>query len=102
MKRELAVAGIALVVSILLSSPTLAQTKNPALNAAPAPASIETAAPTHTEEISIDDAIMMASTPEERAAVLRRCAGPPPRIAPAATAVVPASEPASEPAALVH
>lgn len=102
MKREFAVAGIALVVSILLSSPTLAQTKPTPLNAAPAPASIETAAPAQADEISIDDAIMMASTPEERAAVLRRCAGPPPRIAPAATPVAPASEPASEPAVRTH
>lgn len=98
MKRELALAGIALVVSVLLSSPTFAQTSNATPNAAPAPAPIEVTAPAHVavqaEELSIDDAIMMASTPEERAAVLRRCSGPPPRIAPAATPVAPAHEPA--------
>lgn len=98
MKREFAVAGIALVVSILLSSPTFAQTKNPAPNAAPAPAPIETTAPAHApmlaEELSIDDAIMMASTPEERAAVLRRCSGPPPRFMTPVVAEAPASEPA--------
>ncbi len=94
MKRELAVAGIALVVSILLSSPTFAQEKTSALNASPAPAPIETVTSVHEEELSIDDAIRMASTPAERAAVLRRCAGPPPRFMTPAAAEAPASEPA--------
>lgn len=91
MKRELAVAGIALVVSILLSSPTFAQTP---IAATPAPAPIETVAPVHVEELSIDDAIMMASTQEERAMLIRRCAGPPPRFMTPVVAEAPASEPA--------
>ena len=98
MKREFALAGIALVVSVLLSSPTFAQTSQPQTNVAPAPAPIETAieatAPAQVEELSIDDAIMMASTPAERAAVLRRCSGPPPRLRVAVVAEAPASEPA--------
>ena len=86
MKREFALAGIALVVSVLLSSPSFAQTSQPQTNVAPAPAQVE--------ELSIDDAIMMASTPAERAAVLRRCSGPPPRLRVAVVAEAPASEPA--------
>ena len=94
MKREFAVAGIALVISILLSSPTFAQTPQPPLAAAPAPATIEIIAPAQPEELSIDEAIMMASTPQERAMVLRRCAGPPPRLKPVASADAPTGEPA--------
>ncbi len=37
MKRELALAGIALVVSILLSSPTIAEPKHKPARAEPAP-----------------------------------------------------------------
>jgi hypothetical protein len=94
MKREFALAGIALVVSVLLSSPTFAQTPQPQISATPAPAPVEVTAPAHAEELSIDDAIMMASTPAERAAVLRRCSGPPPRLRVAVKAEAPASEPA--------
>ena len=94
MKREFALAGIALVISVLLSSPTFAQTSQPQAAATPAPAPIEVTAPAHAEELSIDDAIMMASTPAERAAVLRRCSGPPPRLRVAVVAEAPASEPA--------
>lgn len=94
MKREFALAGIALVVSVLLSSPTFAQTPQPLAAATPAPAPVEVTAPAHAEELSIDDAIMMASTPAERAAVLRRCSGPPPRLRGAVKAEAPASEPA--------
>jgi hypothetical protein len=91
MKREFALAGIALVVSVLLSSPTFAQTPQPQAAATPAPAPVEVTAPAHAEELSIDDAIMMASTPAERAAVLRRCSG---RLRVAVKAEAPASEPA--------
>ena len=94
MKREFALAGIALVVSVLLSSPTFAQTPQPQVAATPAPAPIETVAPAQAEELSIDVAIMLASTPAERSAVLRRCSGPPPRIMTPVKAEVPASEPA--------
>ncbi len=79
MKREFAIAGIALVVSILLSSPSLAQT-------APAkaePASVASTATEDTiavEEISLDDAILLASSPEDMKRLMMRCAGPPPQL----------------------
>lgn len=94
MKRELALTGIALLVSVLLSSPTFADPAKPTAKATLAPAPIEATAPAQAEELSLDDAILLASTPQERAAVLRRCAGPPPHIAPAASHEAPASEPA--------
>lgn len=96
MKREFALAGIALVISVLLSSPTFAQTpqQNVTTNATPAPAPIDTVARVQLEELSMDDAIMMARTQEERAMVLRRCSGPPPRLRAPVVAEAPASEPA--------
>lgn len=93
MKREFALAGIALVVSILLSSPTVAQTPQPQTAAAAAPGPIELVAPAQAEELSIDDAIMLARTPEERTAVLRRCSGPPPRLRAPVVTEAPAREP---------
>lgn len=78
MKRQLAVTGIALVVSILLSSPALAGGPPPAAKPAPAPVVAEVS-DVNVEEMSIDEAIMYASTPEERHRVMMRCAGPPPR-----------------------
>lgn len=98
MKRELALTGLALLVSVLLSSPTFADPARPTAKAAPAPAPVEAPlavnAVTPVEELSLDDAILLAATPEERAAVLRRCAGPPPRIAVAASVDARTSEPA--------
>jgi hypothetical protein len=94
MKREIALTSFALLVSVLLSSPTFAQTPRPSANAAPAPAPIEATAPLNPEELSIDDAILFASTPEERAAIIRRCAGPPPKFVTPLSAKVPSSEPA--------
>lgn len=76
MKRELALAGIALVVSILLSSPSIAQT-TPA-KSEPAPVAATHEAPA-LEEMSLDDAILFASTADERKRLLMRCAGPAPR-----------------------
>ncbi len=82
MKREFAIAGIAFVVSILLSSPSLAQTTpakaEPAATPAPAATSVSIDAPA-LEEISLDDAILFASSLEDRKRLLMRCAGPPPR-----------------------
>ncbi len=98
MKRELAITGIALVVSILLSSPSIAQTKPP--EAQPAPAATEAAATNDAnaraslDEMTLDDAILFASSPEDRASLLMRCAGPPPRPLETATRLEPASEPA--------
>lgn len=92
MKRELALTGIALLVSVLLSSPAMAQIAPKPANVDPAPTPIETVALAALEDLSIDDAILMASTPQERAMVLRRCAGPPPRMA--AKVEPPASKPA--------
>jgi hypothetical protein len=94
MKREFALAGIALVVSILLSSPTLAQTPQLQPAAADARVPIELVAPALAEELSMDDAIMLARTQEERTAVLRRCSGPPPRLRAPAVTEAPARAPA--------
>ena len=97
MKRELALTGVALLISVLLSSPTFAQTSLQTPNAKPAPAPIvETHAP-QMEELSLDEAIMTAQTPEDRARLLMRCAGPPPKLALLSLA---APEPASEPAVI--
>jgi hypothetical protein len=90
MKREFAIAGFALVVSILLSSPSLAQT---------APAKAEPAAPVVTheapvlEEMSLDEAVLFASSAEDRKRLLVRCIGPRPRQPDAVALTEPASEP---------
>lgn len=97
MKREFAIAGLALVVSILLSSPSIAQTAPEKTKPAAEPAAAITteAAPALSlEEMSLDDAILFASSPEDRMRVLMRCAGPPPRIAPEMASLELASEPA--------
>jgi hypothetical protein len=80
MKRELAIAGIALVVSILLSSPSIAQTSPDKAEPAASIATEVTPSPV-LEEMSFDEAILLASTPEDRKRLLMRCAGPPPRAA---------------------
>lgn len=99
MKNAIFATGAALVIAVLLSSPTFAQTPNKrATEAAPAPAPIiEQAAP--AEEASIDDLILFASTPEDRARLMLRCAGPPPRPLHSTQAD---SQPASEPVFLAH
>lgn len=88
MKNAIFVTGAALLLAVLLSSPTFAQTGQTA-SAAPAPAPVETpvetpvtapvTAPEPAADVAIDALIETASTPEDRAALLRRCAGPPPR-----------------------
>lgn len=83
MKREFAIAGIALVVSILLSSPSLAQTAPAKAEPAATPASVASTATEDTiavEEISLDDAILLASSPEDMKRLMMRCAGPPPAL----------------------
>jgi hypothetical protein len=97
MKREFAIAGLALVVSILLSSPSIAQTapekaKPSAEHVAEATTDAEPAF--SLEEMSLDDAILFASSPEDRIRVLMRCAGPPPRIAPEMASLEPSTAPA--------
>ena len=97
MKREFAIAGLALVVSILLSSPSIAQTAPEMAKPAAEPvaeATTEAAPEFSLEEMSLDDAILFASSPEDRMRVLMRCAGPPPRVAPEMASLEPASEPA--------
>lgn len=96
MKREFAIAGLALVVSILLSSPSIAQTTPDKAKPAAEPAAAvttEAAPPVSFEELSLDEAILFASSPEDRMRVLMRCAGPPPRVAPELASLEPASEP---------
>lgn len=97
MKREFAIAGLALVVSILLSSPSIAQTAPEMAKPAAEPvaeAATDAAPEFSLEEMSLDDAILFASSPEDRMRVLMRCAGPPPRVAPEMASLEPASEPA--------
>lgn len=84
MKNAILATGAALLLAVLLSSPTFAQTGQTA-RAAPAPAPVETpvtapvTAPEPAADVAIDALIETAATPEDRAALLRRCAGPPPR-----------------------
>jgi len=97
MKRELAVTGIALIVSILLSSPSLAQTQ-PAMNAKPAPAPAES--PAEPEPIlSLDEIVQGDFAVEDRTKMLMKCIGPPPRPFHSTQAE---NLPASEPAVLVN
>jgi hypothetical protein len=74
-KRALAVTGAAVVIAMLLSSPTFAQTSQPALNAKPAPAPVAEPA----ADVPLDGLIEEAMTAEDRARMLLRCVGPPPR-----------------------
>lgn len=92
MNRALAVTGAAIVIAVLLSSPTFAQTGQPSPNAKPAPAAAEPAA-----DVPLDGLIDEAMTQDDRARLLLRCIGPPPRPLPTTRAE---SEPASEPAVL--
>jgi hypothetical protein len=97
MKNAILATGAALLLAVLLSSPTFAQTSNqPPLNAAPAPAPIVSGEP--AADVSIDALIDEAQTLEDRAALLRRCVGPPPRPMPAEIAK---EAPATEPAVVV-
>lgn len=79
MKRELAVTGVALLISVLLSSPVFAQTKPQALNAAPAPAPVEAAVDAPEPVLSLDELVQGDVSPEDRAKLIMRCIGPPPR-----------------------
>ena len=97
MKREFAIAGLALVVSILLSSPSIAQTSPGKTKPAAEPVAETTTAAEPAlslEEMSLDDAILFASSHEDRMRVLTRCAGPPPQAMPPMASLEPVSEPA--------
>ncbi|MFT3723829.1 MAG: hypothetical protein QM773_09605 [Hyphomonadaceae bacterium] len=98
MKNAMLATGAALLLAVLLSSPTFAQTAKPPLNAAPAPAPAAVEQP--AADVPIDALIETASTPEDRIALLRRCAGPPPRPMPAKD--VAKTEPMSEPAVITQ
>jgi hypothetical protein len=97
MKNAILATGAAILIAVLLSSPTFAQTAKPPVNAAPAPAPVAVEEP--AADVPIDALIETASTPEDRIALLRRCAGPPPRPMPAQVARF---EPASEPAVIAQ
>ncbi len=94
MKNAILATGAALVLAVLLSSPTFAQTANPSRDTPPTPAAAPAA------DAPIDALIETATTPEDRIALLRRCAGPPPRPMPAKE--VAAARPAAEPAVLAQ
>ena len=94
MKRELALTGVALLISVLLSSPTFAETKPQALNAAPAPAPVEAAVDATEPVLSLDELVQGDIAPEDRAKLIMRCIGPPPHPLHSTQAD---SQPASEP-----
>ena len=98
MKRELAVTGLALIVSILLSSPSVAQTQPASTNAKPSPAPVETVDAAEPI-LSLDELVQGDFAPEDRARMLMRCIGPPPRPLHSTQAE---TQPASEPAVLVN
>lgn len=91
MKNAILATGAALLIAVLLSSPTFAQTSNqqPA-NAAPAPAAIAAEVPAADTPI---DELIDGDITLDRADLIRRCAGPPPRPFPTTRAE---QEPASE------
>jgi hypothetical protein len=77
MKNAILATGAALLIAVLLSSPTFAQTstQQPA-NAAPAPAPAAIGAPAADTPI---DELIDGDITLDRAELIRRCAGPPPR-----------------------
>ncbi len=80
--------AIAIVLALGVSAPAMAQqAANPPANAAD-PGLID------------EDLILEATTQEDRAMMLRRCAGPPPR--PIASTATPKETPLSEPAVVVE
>lgn len=97
MKRELALTGVALLISVLLSSPTFAQTKPQTTNAAPAPAPVEVAVNADEPVLSLDELVQGDFSHEDRAKLIMRCIGPPPRPLHSTQAD---SQPASEPAVI--
>lgn len=79
MKNAILATGAALVIAVLLSSPTFAQTSNQRpTNAAPTPAPFAAEIP--ADDTPLDILIEQASTPDERARLLLRCIGPRPKL----------------------
>ena len=97
MKRELALTGVALLISVLLSSPVFAQTTPHATNAAPAPAPVEAAVAAPEPILSLDELVQGDMSSEDRAKLLMKCIGPPPRPFHSTQGD---SQPASEPAVI--
>ena len=78
--------AVSMILALGIAAPAFAEPP------APAPATTETASSTTAADALIDEtAILEAATPEERAKLIRRCSGPPPR--PLASKVTPSSEP---------
>lgn len=90
MKTAILATGAALLFAVLLSSPTFAQTNTRPATADPAPAPIAEA----SADTPLDGLLEEAMTLEDRAMLLRRCAGPPPKPFPTEVATAPVSEPA--------
>lgn len=90
MKTAILATGAALLFAVLLSSPTFAQTNMRPATADPAPAPIAEA----SADTPLDGLLEEAMTLEDRAMLLRRCAGPPPKPFPTEVATAPVSEPA--------
>src|SRR5262249_14508376 len=80
LKRGLVVSGVAVVLAILLSAPTSAQTVTQPVNATPTPAATETATTEPDATAPLDAQIEAATTPADRVKLLLRCSGPPPRL----------------------
>jgi len=93
MKNAILATGAALVIAVLLSSPTFAQTamQRPT-NAAPAPAPV--VAEKTADDTPLNILIEQASTPEERSRLLLRCIGPRPKLDADIQPEASASEPA--------
>lgn len=80
--------AVSMILALGIAAPAFAEPPAPA----PASATTETASSTTAADALIDEtAILEAATPEERAKLIRRCSGPPPR--PIASKVTPSSEP---------
>ena len=88
MKTAILATGAALLLAVLLSSPTFAQTNARPAKAEPAPAPIAEV----PADTPLDGLIDEAMTLEDRAALIRRCAGPPPKPFPVEVVTAPASE----------
>lgn len=98
MKNAILASGAGLVLAVLLSSPTFAQTAPADANPTPAPAPIVAAEP--SADTPLDELIATASTPEDRMRLLMRCVGPPPR--PIASTDPAKEAPASQPATVAE
>jgi hypothetical protein len=85
--------AVSFVLALGLTAPAFAEP--------PAPATTQTAADTASADLSspLDALIEEASTPEARIALLRRCAGPPPKMI---AKTQPAKEQAVEPAVVAQ